>query len=118
MNDFKINKRLNRVNTLPLKTAVIIADEKTYNSSKKEDFTMYYIHGVIVYDIPYKEKYLLFEKLDFNKSGENDSIWVSRDNILTLKQIRMINKDNKEGVFNKKRLAILAELESLKGGKL
>lgn len=116
MNDITITKRIQRTNTLPLKTAVIIAKEGEYDHGKKQDYPLYYIHGVIVYDVPYKEKYLLTRNLDFSQCRDGE--WHERSELLTLKQIRAIIKDRKNDRLEKCRLALLAELDSLRGGSV
>ena len=120
-----INRQLKKLGMLSLKTAVIIATIDEYNNNsakgKLKDYKLYYVHGVIGYDLPYLEMYLISTTMEFTKADEviksGDLHWVQRSEVITLKEIAKLRMDNAEYKKMVRRCALLAELKTVTEAK-
>ena len=118
---FLIQKKLQVLTPLKLKTAVLVATLNDLIVGKATDFPMKYIHGVKIYDSPYKELYFVGDKQYITEADEvllNDTFaWVERKKLVTLQDLRKIQRDKKEFRAIAKRNALLAEIDTLKPKK-
>lgn len=123
MANYTINRKLKRINTLQIKTAVVVATADDFLNSKHflKDFPLHYVHGVIVYDLPYTELCLISKMLDISPGDTEINAesfrWVDRKKLLTLQEISRIRKDRAVSRLETKRSILIAELKSITRGK-
>lgn len=116
-----VNRQLQTQGLLKIHSAVLLTTVEDFlkNSAtgKYKDYTLYYVHGVIVYDIPYAEHYLLSTALEFTITDEqlkaNDLKIVPRNQLMTLQEVAKLRRDDHMYKQMVRRAALLSELTSM-----
>lgn len=119
--EFVIKKKLQVLTPLRLKTAVIIATKEDFVNGKITDFPTVYIHGIQIFDDPYEELYLVGTRQFITKTDlelrKEEFQWVNRTAILSMQEVRRIQRDKREHRLIARRNSLLAELDTLKPQK-
>ena len=101
--------------------AVVTAREAFVQNSKVKDYETVFIHGLEIYDMPYKEVYLVSAQEEISefdrKTRPKLFKQIERKNLLSFSEVRRIIADKKVFTIINKRTALLASYDELRPDK-